>query len=99
MSADGPLFNKFIVDRVDGAMEDPDSKHFGNNCWLFVLDISHDRYAPVAIAAYADACEATHPILAQALRDEATRRGIALPPQHTMTKDCWCNPTVEDFSE
>lgn len=76
MSADGPLFNKFEVRRVDGAEHDPKSKHHGG-CDYFVLDVSHDPYALPALVAYADACRATHPQLAASLRERVTGRSTA----------------------
>lgn len=68
MSADGPIYHKYNVERVDGAERDHNSIHYGG-CSLFVLDLHHDPYAMSAALAYADACEATHPQLAAALRD------------------------------
>ena len=59
------LFQKFEVRRTDGSSE-PGGKHEG--CEYFVLDTDHDAYAEVALAAYANACEATHPLLARDLR-------------------------------
>lgn len=59
------LFQKFEVRRTDGSSE-PGGKHEG--CEYFVLDTDHDTYAKVALAAYADACERTHPLLARDLR-------------------------------
>lgn len=59
------LFQKFEVRRTDGSSE-PGGKHEG--CEYFVLDTDHDTHAKVALAAYADACEATHPLLARDLR-------------------------------
>lgn len=66
MSADGPLYHKYDVFRTDNAETDPESKHYGG-CRLFVLDADHDPYARPALIAYADACRATHPQLADAL--------------------------------
>lgn len=59
------LFRKFDVRRVDGT-DKPGGKHHG--CTYFVLDIDHDPCARPALAAYAAACEATHPALSAALR-------------------------------
>ena len=74
MSADGPIFNKFRVERTDGKSA-PGEKHDG--CFYFVLDLDHDPHARPAIAAYADACERTHPTLAADLRKrlQAAREG------------------------
>ena len=60
------LFQKFEVRRADGSSE-PGGKHEG--CEYFVLDTDHDPFAPAALRAYADACEATHPLLARDLRE------------------------------
>lgn len=65
------LFRKFIVRRTDGS-DAPGGKHHG--CDYFVLDVTHDRHAKAALAAYADAIEATHPRLASDMR---TRWGLA----------------------
>lgn len=59
------LFRKFIVRRVDGS-DQPGGKHHG--CSYFVLDVDHDPHARAALAAYATACEASHPNLARDLR-------------------------------
>lgn len=61
------LYNKFIVERTDGTSE-IDGKH--HNCEYFVLDMDHDPFARAAIEAYANACEADHPLLAQDLRNK-----------------------------
>lgn len=61
----GGLYKKYHVRRADG-MEGPGTKH--NNCQYFVLDLSHDKYGITGALAYADACEAEFPILAQQLR-------------------------------
>ena len=61
------LFRKFVVHRVDGS-DAPGGKHHG--CRYFVLDVDHDPHAVEALAAYANACEATHPELAKDLRVE-----------------------------
>lgn len=64
MSADGPLYAKYHIERYD--LKDlPGEKHHG--CDLFVLDLTHDPYAKIAIMAYAGACRATHPRLAEDL--------------------------------
>ncbi len=61
------LFHKFDIRRVDGS-DEPGRKHHG--CRYFVLDVDHDMHASVALAAYAEACEVTHPQLAKDLRNE-----------------------------
>jgi hypothetical protein len=54
------LYQKFIVERVDGRSA-PGEKHAG--CQYFVLDLDHDQYAAAAIRAYAGACRPTLPEL------------------------------------
>lgn len=65
------VFRKFDVRRTDGSSE-PGGKHHG--CEYFVLDVDHDPAAHAALAAYADAIEATHPVLAADMR---SRYGLA----------------------
>lgn len=60
------VFRKFDVRRVDGS-DRPGGKHEG--CEYFVLDTNHDKHAAAALAAYADAVEATHPQLAADMRE------------------------------
>ncbi len=55
------LFRKFNVTRTDGS-DKPGGKH--ENCEYFVLDVGHDKHAPAALWAYAQACKDTHPDLA-----------------------------------
>ncbi len=69
------LFRKFVVGRVDGS-DKPGGKHHG--CTYFVLDVDHDPCARLALAAYAAACESTHPTLAADLR---TKWGVVPAPQ------------------
>jgi hypothetical protein len=61
------LYRKFIVNRTDGA-DQPGQKHHA--CVYFVLDATHDPFAKKALAAYANACEPTHPKLAKDMRKE-----------------------------
>jgi hypothetical protein len=61
------LFHKFDVRRTDGS-DAPGGKHHW--CRHFVLDMDHDPHARAALAAYADAVEATHPVLAVDLRQQ-----------------------------
>lgn len=61
------LFRKFDVRRTDGSSE-PGGKHHG--CRYFVLDLTHDQHAPAAMRAYATACRATHPHLADDIEAE-----------------------------
>jgi hypothetical protein len=67
------LFRKFEVLRVDGS-DQPGGKHHG--CEYFVLDVDHDPHAGAALAAYADACKDTHPVLSAEL---AARFQLAAP--------------------
>jgi len=60
-----PLYRKFEVRRTDGS-DRPGGKHAG--CSYFVLDLDHDEHAIAAIAAYAESCEDTRPVLARDLR-------------------------------
>ena len=62
------LYNKFIVNRMDGR-DEIGKKHYG--CEYFVLDLDHDRHAAAALFAYADSCHADYPVLAQDLRAKA----------------------------
>lgn len=59
------LFKKFIVSRADGANA-PGGKHA--DCDYFVLDLTHDKHAIPAAAAYADSCAMAYPALAKDLR-------------------------------
>lgn len=69
--SDRRLHHKFDVTRTDGKSA-PGEKHAG--CYYFVLDVDHDPHAVTALAAYADACTATHPALAEDLRGVIARR-------------------------
>ena len=55
------IYHKFNVERVDGSSQ-PGMKHSG--CKYFVLDLTHDKHAPAAMAAYADSCREKYPALA-----------------------------------
>lgn len=69
------LFRKFVVCRTDGS-DAPGGKHDG--CDYFVLDVTHDKHAKAALAAYATAVEQSHPQLAEDMRD---RYELAAPSQ------------------
>lgn len=59
----GPgVYRKYLVKRL----RDREKKHA--RCEFFVLDMMHDPFAIPALTAYAEACEATHPELAEDLR-------------------------------
>lgn len=71
------VYRKFWVRRTDGS-DLPGGKHEG--CEYFVLDIDHDKFAPAALEAYADACEATHPELARDMRSRYELPRVVFPP-------------------
>ena len=56
------LYKKFIVIRTDGQSV-TGQKH--DNCEYFVLDITHDPHAILALSAYAVDCRDDHPQLAE----------------------------------
>lgn len=60
-------YHKFDIRRTDGKSE-AGQKHFA--CDYFVLDLTHDKFAKAALNAYADACEAEFPVLADDLRGQ-----------------------------
>lgn len=55
------LYDKFIVQRVDGR-DKPGQKH--HNSEYFVLDLTHDKHAGAALRAYAQSCAYARPQLA-----------------------------------
>ncbi|ADE12175.1 hypothetical protein [Sideroxydans lithotrophicus] len=59
------LYHKFNITRTDGK-DAPGEKHHGDE--HFVLNLTTDKNAILAIVAYADACEAEYPLLAADLR-------------------------------
>jgi hypothetical protein len=62
------LYNKFCtIERTDGGSA-PGKKH--HNCEYFVLDLTHDEFAPIALAAYAAACRKKYPLLAEDLLEK-----------------------------
>ena len=61
------LYRKYRVERVDGS-----KRH--EHCAYFVLDLTHDKYADAALEAYANACAAECPVLAQELMEGIDRR-------------------------
>lgn len=89
------LFRKFDVRRTDGSDATPLGKHYG--CEYFVLDIRHDPHAKAALAAYADAVEATHEQLAAEMRERyalSSRLGSAAE-----TADTWQKIVRENDSQ
>jgi hypothetical protein len=75
------LFRKFVVRRTDGS-DEPGGKHDG--CEYFVLDVTHDKHARAALAAYAASVEETHQQLAADMR---VRYQLA-PPQQAEAVPC-----------
>lgn len=59
------IYRKFNVHRTDGSSA-IGKKHY--SCIYFVLDWYHDPFVVPAARAYADACEAKYPALAEDLR-------------------------------
>jgi len=57
------LYPKYSVIKID----DPDGKH--DDCWYFVLDPKHDKYALPALMAYQRACAEEYPLLSEDLAD------------------------------
>jgi hypothetical protein len=55
------LYRKYHVRKLN----DREGKH--DNCFFFVLDMTHDPFAIPAARAYADACREQYPLLAQEL--------------------------------
>jgi len=62
------IYHKFWVRRTDGSSR-PGGKHA--DCEYFVLDWNHDPFAIPAMRAYAEACQAEYPELAQDILDRA----------------------------
>lgn len=60
----GDYERAFYIQRED-RQSLPGRKH--ENCHYLVLDLMHDPHADAALLAYAQACEATHPMLARDL--------------------------------
>ena len=58
------LYDKFTVIRNDFS-DGPGGKHY--NCEYLVLDLTHDQFAIPAARAYAEACRAEYPLLAEDL--------------------------------
>lgn len=76
------LYSKYTVTKADGTpVPGP----------LFILNYGKDPHARFALAAYADACQATHPVLAIDLRAALARfRMSAIPTEHQPANpDVW----------
>lgn len=89
------LFQKFEVRRTDGSSE-PGGKHEG--CEYFVLDTDHDEFAGAALAAYANACQATHPLLARDLR-ERYHLPAQIPLEVTISTEMVSVPILRRFDQ
>lgn len=59
------LYQKFTVTRSDGTSEEGEKHH---KCEYFVLDLTHDKFAPNALMAYYTACKKEYPLLAKDLK-------------------------------
>jgi hypothetical protein len=59
------IYKKYTVTRLN----DPNDKH--TDCEYFVLDFTHDKFAPAALRAYAAACASEYPRLAADLLNTA----------------------------
>lgn len=71
------VYRKFNVSRTDGRDLAGGDRHGAE---YFVLDVTHDRFAKPALAAYAAACRGDYPSLSD---DMVRRYGIAQPPAST----------------
>lgn len=58
------LYDKYTVYRNDGGSA-VGAKH--QHCEYFVLDLTHDKHARLALFAYADSCRKEYPLLAEDL--------------------------------
>lgn len=59
------IYQKFLVYRTD-RKDAINEKHFG--CKYFVLDLTHDEFAPDALIAYAEACKTKLPELSKSIK-------------------------------
>lgn len=71
---DQGIYNKFNVTRTDGRHA-AGEKH--EACEYFVLDLSHDKHALPALAAYAASCKSDYPLLSADLRSKAMSAIVA----------------------
>lgn len=83
---DQGLYNKFTVTRTDGRHAEGE-KHAA--CDYFVLDLSHDKHALPALAAYAESCKSEYPLLSADLRGKAmaaitTGNAFIIVPEMTL---------------
>ena len=70
---------KYIVRRTDRSDFHQGGKHYG--CEYFVLDITHDPHATVALLSYADACDFDKPALAEDIRKMVLARTAPKEPK------------------
>ena len=77
MKKNAGVYQKYSIRRLDGK-DAPGEKH--DNCKLFVLDISHDKYALAALRAYAEACKLDYPALSADLIAILKGQGPAVIP-------------------
>ena len=66
---DRGLYGKYEVKRLGGTP----GKHA--DCFYYVLDLEHDRFAVPALRAYAEACREEYPQLAEDLLVEIAAHG------------------------
>lgn len=61
------LYRKFQVKRTDLSHRKGGKHH---DCEYFVLDLTHDKFAAVALRAYAGACLREYPLLARDISEK-----------------------------
>lgn len=98
--ASAGLYRKFVVERTDGSSR-AGGKH--EQCDYFVLDWVHDKYAVPAMQAYAKACQAEYPALAEDIRVRCLATAFANTPPRTEplpAEPCECLSVLQraDFS-
>lgn len=71
------VYRKFFVHRCDGT-DQPGKKHA--DCQYFVIDVTHDEFAPAALKAYAKACAKKYPQLSKDLAMAAITRVMDYSP-------------------
>lgn len=69
---DRRFYQKYNVQRLN-RLNDRTGRYDG--CEFFVLDLDHDRYAKIALLAYAGACEEEFPLLSRNLLERCKRMG------------------------
>lgn len=77
------VYRKFNVSRTDGRDQPGGDRHGAE---YFVLDVTHDKFAKAALAAYAAACRGDYPSLAD---DMVRRYGIAQQQAEPVAHPCW----------